>query len=108
MHEVPKFIVDTVLKYTLLIDSSVTKKSFNSKYSELQALVNDFLSNIDSGFVSNNSQSFQDFLESRVGKVHFTKNFAIRIRPDSIRLFVGGKEIFDDKKEIQTEKFRVL
>jgi hypothetical protein len=90
-------IVDKVVMYTLIIDKSMQYGSALDRLLALREVMLEFLEPIESGFVSNNSSDFKDFIESRVGKVVFTKPFAIRIRPGSVRLFVSGMEIFDDQ-----------
>ena len=92
--EFPEFIIDRILMYTLLLDKGLAHGSFNERLTTLRSSMVEFLSGIESGFVSNNSVDFKAYLEERVGEVKFNKNFAIRIRPDSVRFFVMGKEIF--------------
>jgi len=90
----PSFIIDRVMMYTLLVDKGLNHESFNERLTNLRAAMDEFLSSIETGFVSNNSDDFKAFLEDRVGAVRFNKNFAIRIRPGSVRFFVMGKEVF--------------
>ena len=98
MREVPQFIVDRVVMCTLLIDKSLGKSSFNDRFEMLKNSVHEYISITLKGFISNHSKEFQEYLEERVGKVKFTKSFAVRVRSDGLRLFIMGKEIFDDKK----------
>lgn len=95
MRDIPKFIVDRVTMYTLLTDRFISKGAFAESLEALRSAVKTFLSETELDFVSNNSQEFIDYLETNVGRVKFSKAFAVRIRPNSIRLFVEGMEIFD-------------
>lgn len=90
----PEFIIDRICMYTLLLDKGLSNEAFNERLQTLGTAVGEFLSSIDSGFVSNNSDDFKQFLEDQVGPVKFNKNFAVRIRPGSVRFFVMGKEVF--------------
>ena len=93
MHNVPEFIINRVLMYTLMVDKRIDKYSASQKFQVLKDSIQIYLSSLATGFVSDKSQDFKDFLEDRVGKVTFSKSFGVRIRPDSVRLFVNGKEI---------------
>ena len=91
---IPEFIVNRILLSTLMLDKGIAHGSFKARFNALPGLIADYLNSIDSGFVSDNSQEFKDYLEEQVGEISFAKPFAVRIRPDSVRLFVNGKEVF--------------
>ena len=93
LRQVPEFILNRVLMYTLMVDKSIGKYTANQKFQVLRDSIQVYLSSMDTGFVSDKSQDFKDYLEERVGKIVFSKSFGVRIRPDSVRLFVEGKEI---------------
>lgn len=90
----PEFIVEKIMLYTLLLDKGITKLEFNAKKGILCDSILSYMGNIDSGFVSDKSQEFKAYLEQAVGKVEFSRTFAVRIRPGSFRMFMDGKEIF--------------
>lgn len=95
MREIPDFIFERVAMCILLTDKSIKKSAFSESIANLKSVIKTFLSETDLDFVSNNSQEFIDYLETNVGHIKFSKAFAVRIRPDSIRLFVEGREVFD-------------
>ena len=91
---VPEFIVEKVVMSTLLLDKGTKFGSFQDRFQKLQESVLAYLEQTTDGFVSNHTAQFKDFLEQRVGTVFFTKQFAVRARGGSYRLFMNGKEIF--------------
>ena len=101
---IPEFIVSKVQMYTLMLDKRLEFGPMRDRFPVLSGAIKEFLSGIETGFISNNSEDFKEFLETRVGVVEFTKPFAIRIRPGSIRLFVNGIEVFETKEEEELGK----
>lgn len=93
--EIPEYIIDKILMCTLMMDKTIPNNKIQSYFDILRESIEVYLSNIKSGFVSNNSEDFKQYIEEKVGKVYFSKAFAVRIRPDSVRLFINGKEILN-------------
>lgn len=93
---VPRFIIERIQLATLMLDKGLAHGSFRDRFRALPQLIEDYLANLGSGFVSNNSLEFKDYLEEQLGEVQFIKPFAVRVRPDSFRLFIDGREIFGE------------
>jgi hypothetical protein len=91
---IPDFMVNKIVMSTLLVDKSVNIQPFNVRFAMLPDCIRDYFASIETGFVSDKSKEFKAYLEDRVGKIEFSKSFAVRVRPGSYRMFIGGKEIF--------------
>jgi len=91
---VPEFIVEKIMMSTLLLDRSLQFGPMKDRFSLLRSSIAQYLEDTPDGFISDHTAPFRVFLEERVGIVEFTKQFAVRARGGSYRLFMSGREIF--------------
>ena len=91
--EIPSYIPLKISRQVLLKDRSINKHNFTEALENLERTIQYYLEDTDESFVSSNSSTFISYLEDAVGPIQISKPFAVRIREDSIRLFIDGKEI---------------